>query len=63
MGRPRKIAEYQEGPQAAENFQRTMRQILAAGRPTITTEHVTVTEKVTVETETPRKKKIRSRRK
>lgn len=63
MGRPKIIPVYNEGPQAATNFDRAMRTILAAGRPTIVTEHTTVTDKVTIETNAPKKKKIRSRRK
>ena len=63
MARPKQIPVYEEGPQAAENFARSMRKILSAGRPTILTERTTVTDRVTIEMETPKKKKIRTRRK
>lgn len=63
MPRPKKIPEYHEGPQAAENFTRAMRDILSVTRQKPTTEHTIVTDQITVETQhrVPRKKKIRDR--
>lgn len=62
MARPKQIPVYTEGPQAADNFLRTMSKVLSARRPTVITEHTTVTDQVTVETKTLPKKKPRARR-
>jgi hypothetical protein len=49
MPRPKKVPEYLEGPQAAENFVRTMRTLVNTPRQTMTT-HTAVTTEVTAET-------------
>jgi hypothetical protein len=65
MPRPKKTPEYQEGPQAAENFERTLGQILRAGRPSAlvterreTVMHESVTAQVTRK---PKRTKKRSK--
>lgn len=50
MPRPKKVPEYLEGPQAAENFVRTMRTLVNTPRRTATVERretVSVTAEVT----------------
>lgn len=62
MPRPKNVPIYNEGPSAAAAFQSAMRRIIAPVLPkTTTTDHVTVTETVTIET-APTKKKIRRSR-
>jgi hypothetical protein len=62
MARPKRTPEYHEGPDAARNFRRTMDRILSAGRPSPTViEDTRVTDRVTVEIETPPKKRSRKR--
>jgi hypothetical protein len=60
MPRPKKPLEFQEGPTAAENFRALARRLIPTSVPT---DHVTVTEKVTIEFEPAKKKSVTRRKK
>jgi hypothetical protein len=50
MPRPKKPAEFQEGPQAAENFRRLAEQVVLTPRPVLVSERIETTETLARET-------------
>lgn len=57
MPRPKKTTEYQEGPQAAENFTRLMQRLVRPPRAVLETETRQIDEITTVEVVTRMRKK------